>query len=53
MMSGNPLVVAVDVPDVAEAESLAELLAGHVAYVKVGLELFIAAGPDAVRRVRR
>jgi orotidine-5'-phosphate decarboxylase len=48
----NPLIVAVDVSDVDAAEDLAERLAPHVAMVKVGLELFSAAGPVAVERVR-
>ncbi len=51
-MSRNPLVVAADVSDPAEAEELAARLADRVAFVKIGLELFTASGPDAVRRVR-
>lgn len=50
-MRPNPLIVAADVSDPAEAESLAERVGGVVAFVKVGLELFVGAGPDAVRRV--
>jgi len=48
----NPLIVAADVSDVTAAARLAERLAGLVAYVKVGLELFTAEGPEAVRAVR-
>jgi orotidine-5'-phosphate decarboxylase len=48
----NPLIVAADLSDPAAAESLARRLVGSVAMVKVGLELFIAAGPDVVARVR-
>ncbi len=51
-MRSNPLIVAADVSDPARAEELGRLLAGLVAYVKVGLELFTAAGPEAVIRVR-
>ena len=51
-MTRNPLIVAADVPDVEAAETLAEDLRGSVAMVKVGLELFCAAGPAAVERVR-
>ena len=51
-MSGNPLVVAADLSDLDRAAALAEALAGLVAYTKVGLELFTAAGPAAVRRIR-
>jgi orotidine-5'-phosphate decarboxylase len=50
-MPRNPLVVAADVSDLTEAEALATRLADRVAYVKIGLELFTAAGPEAVRRI--
>jgi orotidine-5'-phosphate decarboxylase len=49
----NPLVIALDVSDVARAEQLAEQLAPHVGMLKVGLELAWAHGPDAVRRIVR
>jgi orotidine-5'-phosphate decarboxylase len=49
----NPLIVALDRSDPDEAEALAEALAGTVGLLKVGLELFTAAGPDVVRRVAR
>jgi orotidine-5'-phosphate decarboxylase len=48
----NPLIAAADTSDLAAAEELAGALAGRVGMVKVGLELFTAAGPDAVRRLR-
>jgi orotidine-5'-phosphate decarboxylase len=48
----NPLVVALDLSDVEAAEALAARLAGEVGVFKVGLELFTAHGPDAVRRLR-
>jgi orotidine-5'-phosphate decarboxylase len=48
----NPLVVALDTSDVATAVDLAEQLSGAVRLLKVGLQLFTAAGPDAVGRVR-
>jgi orotidine-5'-phosphate decarboxylase len=51
-MQRNPLIVAADLSDPAGAERLARSLSGTVAYVKVGLELFIAAGPQSVERVR-
>jgi orotidine-5'-phosphate decarboxylase len=47
----NPLIVAADVSDLEAAAALAERLAGLVAHVKVGLELFTAHGPEAVRVV--
>jgi len=48
----NPLVVALDTSDAAAAVELAGRLAGDVALLKVGLQLFTAAGPDVVGRVR-
>ena len=48
----NPLVVALDVSDADAAAKLAAELAGEIGLLKVGLELFTAAGPDAVARVR-
>jgi orotidine-5'-phosphate decarboxylase len=46
------IAVALDLPDLDQAEALARRLAGHVGWFKVGLELFAAHGPDAVRAVR-
>ncbi len=48
----NPLIVALDTSDVGAAASLARRLTGSVGMAKVGLELFTAAGPDGVRRLR-
>jgi orotidine-5'-phosphate decarboxylase len=47
----NPVIVALDVSDLGEAERLAALLASEVGMLKVGFELFYASGPDAVRRL--
>ncbi len=47
----RPLVVALDVSDIARADLLARDLAPHAGMLKVGLELAWAHGPDAVRRV--
>ncbi|MFP5308421.1 MAG: orotidine-5'-phosphate decarboxylase [Actinomycetes bacterium] len=47
----NPLIVALDVPTLDEAEELARALSGEVGHLKVGLELFGAHGPEAVRRI--
>ncbi|HYX12272.1 MAG TPA: orotidine-5'-phosphate decarboxylase [Candidatus Acidoferrum sp.] len=47
----NPLIVAIDVSDLGEAVALVEALAPHTAMLKVGLELFWAHGPEAVRLV--
>lgn len=43
--------VALDVETLDEADALAARLAGHVGVFKVGLELFGAHGPEAVRRI--
>ena len=47
----NPLAVALDVSDLDRAESLARELGPSVGLLKVGLELFWAHGPEAVRRI--
>ena len=47
----NPLVVALDVSDPERADALASALAPHVGMLKVGLELFWAAGPEVLRRI--
>ena len=46
------LIVALDVPDAHAAVAAAEALDGHVGMLKVGLELFVAEGPEVVRRLR-
>lgn len=50
-MRTNPLVVALDRSDLEEAAELARLLAPEVGMLKVGLELFWANGPEAIRRI--
>lgn len=45
------LVAALDTPDLAQAEAWAAALAPAVGVLKVGLELFGALGPAAVRRI--
>lgn len=45
------IAVALDVETLDEADALAARLAGHVGVFKVGLELFGAHGPEAVRRI--
>jgi len=49
----NPLIVALDTSDPHSAAAMADRLRGLVGMVKVGLELFTAGGPDAVRGVRQ
>jgi len=45
------LIVALDVGNAAEAEALLARLGDAVTRVKLGLELFLAEGPDLVRRL--
>ena len=47
----NPLIVALDVPELDQAIGLARNLQGEVGHFKVGLELFGAHGPEAVTRI--
>ena len=47
----NPVIVALDTSDVGAAEALASDLGGVVGVLKVGLQLFTAAGPAAVDRI--
>jgi len=54
-MSGktyNPIIVALDIPTVEQALSLAEQLAPVVGAFKIGKELFVSAGPEIVRKIR-
>jgi orotidine-5'-phosphate decarboxylase len=48
----NPIIAALDVPAAEPALKLAEQIAPAVGAFKIGCELFTAAGPDIVRRVR-
>ena len=45
------ILVALDTPDVAKAQSLSRQLQGHVGGIKLGLEFFNALGHDGVRQV--
>lgn len=47
----NPILVAIDTPDVERAKGLAKTLAGAVGGIKLGLEFFNANGPAGVRQV--
>ena len=47
------VIVALDVDSLAEARRLVRRLAPHVACFKVGKQLFVGAGPEVVRLVRR
>ena len=47
-----PVAVALDAPDLETAARWAAQVAPHVSTVKVGLELYLRYGPDAVAEVR-
>ena len=48
----NPIIAALDVPSAEQALKLAEQIAPAVGAFKIGKELFVAAGPDIVHRIR-
>ncbi len=48
----NPIIAALDVPSAEAALRLAGRIAPAVGAFKIGSELFTAAGPDVVRRIR-
>src|SRR5689334_21563583 len=50
-MSSNPVFCAIDTADLARARALVEAVSPHVGGVKLGLEFFVANGPEGVRRV--
>lgn len=47
------LIVALDTPDSGKALKLADELAGVVDWFKVGIELFVSAGPEIVRQLKK
>jgi orotidine-5'-phosphate decarboxylase len=51
IVARDRLIFALDVPSAAEADRLLDRLHGHISFVKVGLELYTAAGPDMIKRV--
>jgi orotidine-5'-phosphate decarboxylase len=51
MEARDRLIFALDVPTRQRALELVDRLAGHVGCFKIGLELFVASGPDLVREV--
>ncbi|MDD5138830.1 MAG: orotidine-5'-phosphate decarboxylase [Verrucomicrobiales bacterium] len=48
----NPIIAALDVPTAEQALKLAGQIAPAVGAFKIGSELFTAAGPDIVKRIR-
>lgn len=51
-MARNPIIAALDVPTAEAAMELAKKIAPAVGGFKIGGELFTAAGPDIVHRIR-
>lgn len=49
----SPLIIALDTPDLETALATALAVREHVDVVKVGLELFSAAGTEALRELKR
>jgi orotidine-5'-phosphate decarboxylase len=50
--AANPLIVALDTSNIEGAADLAGRLGDRAGMLKVGLELFTAAGPSSVERIR-
>jgi orotidine-5'-phosphate decarboxylase len=48
----NPIIAALDVPSAEQALKLAQQIAPVVGAFKIGKELFVAAGPDIVKKIR-
>ena len=48
----NPIILALDVPEIESARRLVRELAPVVGAFKIGKELFVATGPDLVREIR-
>ncbi|HSY20326.1 MAG TPA: orotidine-5'-phosphate decarboxylase [Candidatus Acidoferrales bacterium] len=48
----NPIIAALDVPTAEQALQLAQQIAPAVGMFKIGSELFTAAGPDIVKKIR-
>jgi orotidine-5'-phosphate decarboxylase len=51
-MQKNPIIVALDVPEIDQALRLVDQLHALVGAFKIGSELFTLGGPDIVRRIR-
>ncbi|MCS1408580.1 MAG: Orotidine 5'-phosphate decarboxylase [Verrucomicrobia subdivision 3 bacterium] len=48
----NPIIAALDVPSIDQANTLIDKIGTRVGAFKVGMELFTAAGPEIIRRIR-
>ena len=52
-MAQNPIYLGLDTPDLDHAEALGRAVRPYVGGLKLGLEFFMANGPDGVRRMGR
>lgn len=48
----NRLMIALDYPDVTGARALIDKLEGIPCYMKVGMQLFYAAGPEFIQELK-
>jgi orotidine-5'-phosphate decarboxylase len=51
IVARDRLILALDVPSSAEADRLLDQVHNQIGFVKIGLELYTAAGPEMVKRV--
>ena len=51
IIARDRLILALDVPSSDEAERLLDRVQDQIVFVKVGLELYTAAGPEMVQRL--
>ena len=51
VVARDRLILALDLPSAVDAERLMDQVQDQVTFVKVGLELYTAAGPDIVQRL--
>ena len=47
----KPIFVAIDTPDLGDAQAIAEAVRNNAGGVKLGLEFFLANGPEGVERI--
>lgn len=53
MTKHNPIICALDTPNIDEAITLSQALQPHVFGMKLGLEFFVSHGPDGVREISK
>ena len=51
VIARDRLILALDLPSAADAERLMDQVQDQITFVKVGLELFTAAGPEMIERL--